>query len=649
MAIVNMTKFRLTLFAEDCPSLLENLQAFDWVDFVDLHKDEEMAELLQSVDAGPSLSASEEELSRLEDAIRLLQDYEEKDTSLKAKYSDQLPSLSYAEAEAMTREEAPDQTASEALQRAQAMESSKERIRSLKEEIGELAKWKKLDVPLDELKSPRDVQVLLGTLPARWIDECRRFVAEQAQKTYLEILSSNDKTAFVLILSRDQSQELDDFLRDISFSPAHFTDSGTIAEAIADREDQIRAEEKAIAQHKVHLKELARDKLPALKAAFELQAHNRSRLAVSGKTLTSQRVRFLEGYVPTDKLEAFDQVLQKSLPPGRYDLETQPAEREDAEVPILLKNNKLFSNFESIVQTYALPLYKEMDPTPLYAPWYIFFFGFMMGDLGYGLVMLALTTWALHYFNFKDSTRQKVRFLQIMSYPTIVAGLCFGSMFGGLVPLKPLIIDPTADVMTMIIFSVVVGIAHIFFALGLAAAQDYRMKDPKAAFYDVYAWYMLLIGLMLGALGKRWGWPVPVYKGLFILAGVGAVIIVLFSARDEKGGARYAWGLYNLYGMTSYVGDFASYTRLMALCLSGAYIGYSFNMICQMMAKNLPLTIVAVIVGIFLHLFNLFLSALSAYVHSMRLTYVEFFGKFYEGGGKAFKKMRPEAKYVNLE
>lgn len=170
------------------------------------------------------------------------------------------------------------------------------------------------------------------------------------------------------------------------------------------------------------------------------------------------------------------------------------------------------------------------------------------------------------------------------------------------------------------------------------------------AFYDVGLWFMTLIGaiVLLAGKGKLSTTAHNVFKWIMI---VGMVGIVLFGARDSGSiGGRIAGGVYSLYGITSYVGDFVSYSRLMALGLSGGYIGYAANYICSMLVKGgIGGIIGAVVVFVFFHLFNMFLTFLSGYVHSARLTYVEFFGKFYEGGGTAFKNFRSTPEYIEYK
>ncbi len=203
----------------------------------------------------------------------------------------------------------------------------------------------------------------------------------------------------------------------------------------------------------------------------------------------------------------------------------------------------------------------------------------------------------------------------------------------------------------MVILSVILGGIHIFFGLGIKAYMNIRDGKPKDALYDVGFWYMAVLGAIGFILGKFLPQFAPYSKLLMIIMIVGMVGIVATGGRDEKStGAKIGWGVYSLYGITSYLGDFVSYLRLMALVLSGSFLGLAINMIAGMLFEsNIIGKLFAIVIFVAFQLFNAFLSYLSAYVHTARLTYVEMFNKFYEGGGIPFKKMIENSDYFNID
>lgn len=333
-----------------------------------------------------------------------------------------------------------------------------------------------------------------------------------------------------------------------------------------------------------------------------------------------------------------------------YYLDIEDANLEDASVPVLLENSEFTETFESLTEMYALPKYNEIDPTPFLAPFYLAFFGMMVADAGYGILMLIATLGVLKVVNLSDSQRKFVKFFYYLSYSTIVWGAIFGSYFGGIIPIKGLM-EPASQYQELLIISIVFGLIHLFFGLAISAYMSIKEKRYLDALFDVGFWYMSIAGGIVFLLTVVISLS-PVIKNIsLIIMVIGMLGIVLTGGRDVKGlGAKAGVGLYNLYGISSYVGDLVSYSRLMALGLAGGFIASSINMIAGMLFEGGPAGLVGgVLVFIIGQVFNLFLSLLGAYVHTSRLTYVEFFGKFFEGGGKGFNIFRSKTKYINLK
>ena len=207
----------------------------------------------------------------------------------------------------------------------------------------------------------------------------------------------------------------------------------------------------------------------------------------------------------------------------------------------------------------------------------------MIGDLGYGLLVFIGSLLALRFFNLDKATKRFMTFFNYLSISAMIFGLVFGSFFGGIIPL-PTLINPAEDIMEMLMLSLLLGGVHIFFALGIKAYMDIRDNKPKDAFYDVGLWYMALIGAIGYGLSKAVAMNPIVVKILFYAMIIAMVGIVLTGGRSEKTTlAKFGWGVYALYGISSYIGDFVSYLRLMALVLSGSFIGLAVNMIAGML------------------------------------------------------------------
>lgn len=389
--------------------------------------------------------------------------------------------------------------------------------------------------------------------------------------------------------------------------------------------------------------------LAELEIVYEYLMNKKLRTMATENFLKTDSINVIKGYIPTDMEDEFTKVITNTLGSAYY-LEIKDADKDDPDVPILLKNSKFTQAFESLTSMYALPRYNEVDPTPFLAPFYLAFFGMMVADAGYGLLMLIGTFIALKFANLTESQEKFIRFFHYLSYSTIAWGLFFGSFLGGIVPL-PGVMDPAAQYQNLLIMSIVFGGIHLFFALGIQAYVNIRDKKYLDALFDVGFWYMALMGgivFLLTMVVELNPVVATIAKWVMIAGMVG---IVLTGGREaESVGGKLAAGAYELYGISSYVGDFVSYSRLMALGLSGGFIASAINMMVGMLSNSgiigILLGVVVFVVG---QLFNVFLSFLGAYVHTIRLTYVEFFGKFYEGGGKAFQMFRSSPKYINYK
>jgi V/A-type H+-transporting ATPase subunit I len=332
-------------------------------------------------------------------------------------------------------------------------------------------------------------------------------------------------------------------------------------------------------------------------------------------------------------------------------------------VPIALKNNKFITPFEDVTSMFSMPKYNEIDPTPLLAPFYLLFFGLMVGDAGYGLVLMIATALILKFFHLKKSMVRFFTFFFYLSFGVIFAGLLYGSFFGypffnimnDIDGNPKAILDSGVDILLMLILSIAVGVLQVLFGFGIKCYMAFRDGKPGEAFMDSILWMITLVSAILMlvtvALPAFSDVAIPGIIGSIAKWGLigGLVALLCTQGRESPSIAgKFGNGLLGVYNITSYAGDFISYTRLAAIALSGAYIASSFNM----MAGMIPFP-ASIIFGtaIFLvgNALNMGLGLLGAYVHGCRLMFVEFFGKFYEGGGVPFKPFAPKNVYVSLK
>ena len=643
MAIVKMNKFTLLSFESKKDELLETLQEFSEVEFINLQNEdfledhEDLKDLVKdTVDS--EYAKCEEDLSKVRFALEFLKDYVPQKSGLKAMREGK---------KTLTLEELKEQVDKSAWEELYAKVKEKEvhlanldnEKTKLEGDINALKPWESLDVSfkdLENIKTPH----FLGSIAKQYEEN----LVEGLSNCYLEIIArSNQDIFFLALCNKEDKEEVEEVLRGIGFSSFKIEHTETPIKIIHNNMDRIEK----IESEKFFIKEelgALEEEVKYLELAYEYYYNIYTRKIVKNNFLKTDKVSLIQGWTPVSENKKFTEIVQSILGEDYYLKFDEVQEEEIDDVPIKLKNNDLNSTFENITEMYSLPKYNEIDPTPLLAPFFLIFFGMMVADSGYGLLVLIGSVLALKFLNLDDKQKGFAKFFMYLSIPTIIFGIIYGSFFGDFINLdKVRLIDPSKDVNTILVLSVVFGVIQIFFGLGIKAYVLIRDGKPLDAFFDVGSWVITLVSVALFALGGTIG-TIGKYCMIF-----GMVLIVLTQGRHMKStGAKLGQGLYALYGITGYVGDLVSYTRLMALGLAGGSIAGALNLIIRMF-PGVSLIIFGPVVFILAHIFNLGLSLLGAYVHTCRLEYVEYFSKFYEGGGRAFQPFKTLDKFIKIK
>lgn len=648
MAIVKMQKFNLYSFDSKRDFLLKALQKFKYVHFNNLIQEKEEEEELEKVEIPEVLLELEEDISKAQWAIDLLRKFEVKKSAIQ-NMKDGNESLTLLELTNRAEKFDFNKHYNELYDLSEERASFEQKIQNINIHIDELRPWEDIPYDIESLNSLENFEIRLGSIATKYLEGFNKDI-EGLELTTSEIVSATTRITYLIVISEKKDIEgLENAIRRNGFSEIHLRTKKIVKEEISilsNEKKELKSKIKKIDDEIYKNANLVND----FRLYYEYLKNKKLRFAASENFLKTEKVDLIEGYIPSDKKEDFIKVLDDLLGKNDYYIEVKEAEKDDPKVPIMLKNNKFAGAFESLTEMYSMPRYNEIDPTPLFAPFYFIFAGIMVGDFGYGLLLFIATTIALKKFNLESSKRKFIRFFNYLSISTMIWGLIFGSFFGDVIPMKALI-DPSSDYVEMILMSLILGGIHIFFALGIKAYMDIRDKKPLDALYDVGFWYMALVGAIVLIVSTQMPINTIIVKISKYAMILGMIGIVLTGGREEKSiGGRIGWGIYSLYGITSYFGDFVSYLRLMALALAGSFIAIAVNIIVRMLLSG---GIVGIIVGVLIflmfQLFNMFLSFLSAYVHSARLTYVEMFNKFYEGGGVPFKDMIEKSKYFNIK
>ena len=656
MAIVKMSKFDLVVFAEQRAKVLKKLQKFKEVNFVDIELHEENGELSKDAVEGVTKYINNEELTHIDErlyqlsnAISLIKKYDERKTRLRdVIHGNENYTFDELAKKALTYDWK--KVSSELNKIGTQYSQIKSEISKKYMRYDEIDLWERLDVNPKELKNLKKVNTFLGTVPIKLKGSFIDGISELDKTYYEELKIVKDEVYYLVISSIDESekQKLAEVFRNSSFTVENLDIDAVPQDYKNELQKEISELKKEKRRLKAQIKTYSED-LTDLQAVYEYMQNKKLRIVESEKLAQTENTILIKGWIPTEKVSEFEKVIKDEAGDNYY-LTFTDADRDDATVPIKLKNGKIASTFENLTGMYAYPRYNEIDPTPLFTPFYILFFGMMGADVGYGLVLLLATMFVLKVVNLSSQMRKSIKFFFYLSFSVIFWGLLYGSYFGATIPGMWRLIDPASQYNDLLIGSIVFGVVHIFVGLAIKAYMLIRDGKSLEAVYDVLFWYMALIGGMLFLIFKLMNLSAVVANVSMWVMIAGMAGIVLTGGREAKGvGAKLGGGLYSLYGISSYVGDFVSYSRLMALGLSGGFIASAINMIAGMIGGNWFGMIFIPVILIVGHLFNMFLSFLGAYVHTSRLMYVEYFGKFYKGGGKPFKDFRTENKYINLD
>ena len=520
-------------------------------------------------------------------------------------------------------------------------------LKELREKEALLRKWSALDFyPKDIFKHPY-TKTKMGTIPQATDNAYLDGLKESELISVHEVYHTREEIGVLVTYPRKAQQAAKEELAKAHFSIVWYA----FEEAPSvELEKNLKAQQAVVDAKKKVLDDLQEEKdlLRKLQLSAEVTYNELQKEQAKNGLVNGQHVFVLQGWLTTKAVDDVEVQLKEKLGEGEYVfLPLEIAEEEYEEVPTVLENNAFLQPFENLTEMYGLPKYGELDPTPYTAPFYLVFFGMMAADLGYGALLWLGTFIMLKFFHFDKGMNRNLKFFHLLSYPVMIWGIIFGSAFGADLPFQPLSLSK--DLITIMILSIIFGVIQIMVGLSLGAYSNLKKKAYTDAYTSHLGWLAIITGIILYVLGSmvlNISWIATIGSSIAIIAAVAIVVVTVLSSENKWGGL--ASSLYNLYGISGYVADVVSYTRLMALAVSGGSIASAFNMLVGFLPPVARFT-----AGIFLIValqgLNIFLSFLGAYVHGLRLQFVEFFGKFYDGGGHALKPFKTYEKYVDIK
>ncbi len=546
----------------------------------------------------------------------------------------------------------------------EALNKAKNKINSLNNELDVLAPWKNLAIDISNLKGSDTTEVVIGSMATQLFKTALEAVNALSPLIVNEIVEQNPRnTFFYLIFEKKLKKDIKQILSEYKFGETEFPETKGSVKEYRERLKQERSEQEKIVKDCEHdLKKLAKN-LENLELAHDLFAWQLEKLEAEKKSASTTYSFSITGWITERSIPKIEETLNKITKEWDY-REIEPKEGEKP--PVIIVNRNAISPFEAVSKIYGLPKASELDPTPFLATFFIIFFGLALTDAGYGIIMFIATALVLKYFKLPHGVKTLVRLLMYGGIATFIIGTIFGGWFGLTADQVPSFLTYTAssgeqmflfqkinavtDPLLVLILALVLGYIQIITGTIIKLVHDFRTYDKKTAILDSGTWLLMLTGIgvaimggvlesaVVGTLGKWW----------VITA---AILLILTQGRDKKNIImKLLGGVLSLYGLVGYLSDILSYSRLLALGLATSIIGLAVNIVADLVG-GIPYIGWLFMIGVFIggHLFNLLINTLGAFIHSGRLQFVEFFGKFMEGGGRDFKPFSKKTKYIFLK
>lgn len=516
-------------------------------------------------------------------------------------------------------------------------------IKFLEKEKEFLRPLEGLDLPVKSVKPTEATEILLGSLPLSRLEEFQKLIDEEAL-WHQVIWRKKRKVYILLIFLKSDKTSFEQVLKELNFNPLYLTEpilnraneqdrvehiiekTGKEIEKMREKIEVLEGEEKRSSVH--------REKLMLI---YDVLLNEREKLLSSRLLGETERVFYLEGWICSSDIK---KLKSKLLPYSEFIEIYFRLPHPDEDPPVILENPKAGKPFEIITKLYGLPHRRSFDPTIALAPFFFLFVGLTVSEAGYGLLVTLFSLLYIKLAKPKGGLLQFLKLLSILGISTIILGTLVGGWFG--FPIRRLmVLDPLQDPLSFLILSLALGFVQVWFGTLLRMISQIKNRDYLQAIFVQGGWLILLPSLVLYGIIKQSLWG--------IISLVGAAGIVFFASPSRNPLARFFGGLYRLYDISRYLADILSYTRLLALGLATSVIAMVVNTLCKS-ALGIPWLgwLFAAMIFVGGHLFNLGISFLGGFVHSMRLQFVEFFSKFFESGGKPFTPFELENKYVEF-
>ena len=650
MAVVPMKKVLICGLKKDRKGTLELLQRQGVLEISNVLQEDDM---FGRMDVTSSKTVFERNANIAEQAINILDRYAPEEKGMLSSFEGrEVLSLDEYEANAGKHDEVM-KKAYRLQELAKQIGEHSAAVPKLEQQMEALVPWRSFDLPLD-FKGTKKTAAFIGSIQdeitLEQVTEQLGELAPQAETIDVTIVSaSKEQTCLFIVCAKTDAEAVEDALKKMNFVKPPLS-SAVPAKRQQQLEEELAKEKAEIEKAEKAVAEMAPDR-ELIKFVMDYYTMRAEKYGVLNGLAQSRRVFFITGYVPENAAPKLEKLLQE-----KYEVVVEYTEPGDG-----------------VIESYSVPSKGEIDPSMIVALFYYVQFGLMLSDAAYGLIMVAGTAYCLTKFkNMEAGMKKFMKMFMYCGISTTFWGFMFGSFFGDAVNviattffnrpdirLAPLWFEPVSLPMKLLVFAFGLGILHLFIGLGIKFYSCVKNGSLADGIYDAIFWYMLVGGgivylltmpMFTEMLGLTFTLPAVAGTVAAYAAAIGFVGIVLTSGRESKNWVkRILKGLYGAYGVSSYLSDILSYSRLLALGLATSVISTVFNKMGSMMGGSIPGAIIFILVFLIGHSLNLAINALGAYVHTNRLQYVEFFGKFYEGGGRKFEPFAVHTKYYKVK
>ena len=652
MAVARMKKVSILTVSSVRQDVLDLLQSMASLQLINVHEDETLSEELLQVPV--DMDELERELARARESLRFLDTYHKKAKGFLQSFVGSKVTMNRQEfMEAIGGFDLVRLHAScqEAQKQLDSIRQERERLIA-QEEL--LKPWQQLTVNLDELRDTAHCRLITGSLPRRDWQRSQDQIKDAS--VHVEPVGQDDQTVYFLAIAHQDDQEASSLLAELGMTNLPLDEfNGPVPELLFSTKEALKelaADEEQVVERVIALG----PDVTQLQFYVDYLQSRRQALEANTGVGSTESVVMIRAWCRQDDLA----LLERKLEGVSFAVAVEAEDPLlDEDVPVRLENKPLIEPFEVVTNIYGFPSYREVDPTPLLAPFFFVFFGMALSDAGYGLLLMLLSALALRKLDIPRGGTKLIRLLWLGGLSTVVVGALTGGWFGDLFDMIPLgflqdmraritLFDPLENPLLFLGLALGLGVVQVWFGTIIKMSSTFAEGRWLDALMNDAAWVFFLpaLGVMTATMND----PAWADAGRW-LAILGAVWVMLGAARRQPHWLLKPFaGVLGLYGIVDYLSGTLSYARIMALGLATGVIAMVVNQIAALGA-GIPVVgvVIAVVVIAGGHLFNLAINTLGSFIHSGRLQFVEFFTKFFEGSGRGFKPFRAETEFVNIE